>query len=78
MNPLGETRNRQFPRRQASSGVSCPLCKQQQQRQSRHADERAFFAHVDQQHGDEIIKLRQENPEFDLQIWKDTLLASKR
>ena len=79
MNHLADHRNRQNRAKAIRSELSCPLCKQQQ-RESDLADENAFYTHLDLQHGDEIAKSRQDNPDFDVQVWKVRLksLATKR
>ena len=74
MNHQAERRNRQPLRRQPAGSESfCPLCRQS-------CDEHALYAHLDQQHGDHITKGRQEDPDFDVQGWKDKLksLASAK
>ena len=53
-------------------GLFCPLCNKQQQRPNLHA---AFFAHLRQQHSDEITELQQKNPTFNVKIWGERLKA---
>jgi len=56
-------------------GLFCPLCNKQQQRPNLHADDSAIFAHLRQQHSDEITELQQKNPTFNVKIWGERLKA---
>lgn len=59
-----------------SSGLACPLCKHQQH--TLLSDDSAFEAHLQRAHGDEISKLQQTNPSFDIQVWSDGLKSQAK